>query len=110
MTRATAIKCHWLQKAKGLEHSLHVVLNDQATDRRPDADVMTPSSVEKPGAQAEAESGAAVRVERLLRPHFFNRSAIQSGSRLKSTTIIRIFCSIGSPLISFVVMMKPYLP
>lgn len=37
------------------------------TDRRPDDDVMTPTSAKQPGAQAEAESRAAVRVERFVR-------------------------------------------
>ena len=34
------------------------------TDRRQDDDVIGPTSVEQLAAQAEAESGAAVRVER----------------------------------------------
>ena len=37
------------------------------TDRRPDDDVIKPTNVKEPDAQAEAESGAAVRVERLVR-------------------------------------------
>ena len=37
------------------------------TDRRPDDDVMRPTSLEQSGAQTEAESGAAVRVERFVR-------------------------------------------
>ena len=38
------------------------------TDRRPDDDEIRASSVEQPDAQAEAESGVAVRVERFVSP------------------------------------------
>ena len=42
-------------------------LTTKLTDRRPDDDVMTATDAEQPNAQAEAESGAAVRVERFVR-------------------------------------------
>lgn len=40
----------------------------QLTDRRLGEEVIRPTSVEMPDAQAEAETGAAVRVERFVRP------------------------------------------
>jgi len=51
------------------------------TDRRPDDDVIGPTSVEQLAAQAEAESGAAVRVERFVRRfgHCDLMAAIHSG-------------------------------
>ncbi|MDA1277306.1 MAG: hypothetical protein O2960_25140 [Verrucomicrobia bacterium] len=41
------------------------------TDRRPDRDGMSVTRVKQPGAQAEAESRAAVRVERFVRYPIF---------------------------------------
>ena len=43
-------------------------LTTKLTDRRPDDDVMRSPSLEQSMTQAEAESGAAVRVERFVRP------------------------------------------
>ncbi len=42
-------------------------LTIKLTDRRPDDDVMMPTCLEQRAAQAEVESGAAVRVERFVR-------------------------------------------
>ncbi len=41
-------------------------ITTKLTDRRPDDDVIGPISIKEPNAQAEADSGAAVRVERFV--------------------------------------------
>ena len=54
------------------------------TDRRPDDDVMSSISIELPVAQAEAESGAAVRVQRFVRIHSAKSLSASSSDRVGS--------------------------
>ena len=67
------------------DHSCSLRITIKLTDRRPDDDVIRPNNVEQPVAQAEAESGAAVRVERFVRRHHTPRI----NSRLNAHAAIR---------------------